>query len=129
MSEQAGELAAALASAEAAITRLSETVDVHRSTLLRVKIVFAMALAGLVLVAFGLLGVQYSQGRINDLQTTLQLETNRNHEAQCAMVLLFLQFESRTTTNPGYTAEQRALQVQAYKTLRQIGADLGCAPK
>lgn len=129
MSDLAGELTAALTSAEAAITRLSETVDVHQSALWRIKFAFALMTVLVVLVGYGLYAVNQNQDRINELQTALQVETDRNKSAQCAMVLLFLQFESRTTVNPSYSEEQRALQKQAYKTLRQIGTDLGCAPQ
>lgn len=123
----------ALEQANDAVTVLSDRLDLQEGTTRRIKranrivlfsVLFDVALT--LAVGYGLLGVDRNQGRINDLQETLQVQTERNRTAQCAVNALFLQFEPRTTVNPSYTDEQRAQQVQAYATLRQIGADLGC---
>jgi hypothetical protein len=129
MPERIAELTAALAGAERAIITLSETVDVHQSTLRRVKFAFALLLTLTALVGVGLYGVYHNQDRINHLQTALQVETERNKSSQCAMIALFLQFEPRTISNPSYTEEQRALQAQAYASLKDNSNKLGCMPR
>ncbi|WP_280448477.1 hypothetical protein [Nocardia brasiliensis] len=123
------ELAAALKDTEDAVERLSKTVDLTQSTLRKIKAAFAIGMVAVVL-ALAVGGfVWNNQNRINHLQDSMQVETNRNREAQCAMFALFLQYAPRTTTNPAYTEEQRAQQLQAYATLRQISVDLGCPGK
>lgn len=127
------ELTLALERSEQAVERLTTAVDVHESTLFRVKIVSGIALAGFildltltVLVALGLAGLGHNQDRINELQSEVSADTARNQRAQCAIIALFSQYESRTTKSPNYSEEEKAQQAKAYATLRQIGADLGC---
>jgi hypothetical protein len=133
MPDRATELAATLQATENAVRELSAQVSINEAAVKRARRASKLALIGLaadtiltVMFGLGLFGLNHNQDRINDLHHQLEVETVRNKEAQCAMVLLFLQFESRTTTNPSYTEAQRAQQVQAYQTLRQIRDDLGC---
>lgn len=136
MPDRANDLTVALGKTEKAVNRLSATVGVHESTLKRVSVASAVAMVGLlldltltILVGLGLAGVNHNQDRINELQDRVLIENARNKSAQCAFIALFLQFEPRTTVNPTYTEEQRAQQKEAYTTLRQIGADLGCVSR
>lgn len=127
------DLAGALERTEDAVQRLARTVDFNEATLRRVAVAISVGLAGLILdlvltvaVGWGYFGVTSNQDKISDLQESAQVETERNRSAQCAVNALLLQFAPRTTVNPSYTEEQRAQQIQAYQTLRQISADLGC---
>ncbi|MEU2106510.1 hypothetical protein [Nocardia sp. NPDC019255] len=133
MPDRATELATTLQATEQAVRELSQQVGINEVAVRRAKFAAKAALVGIVLdsiltvlVGLGLFGVDHNQDRINDLQTTQQVETQRNKAAMCAFITLFLQFEPRTTTNPAYSEQQRAQQIQAYGTLRQIGLDLGC---
>lgn len=133
MPDRATELATTLNRTEAALNALSKTVGINEKATRKAKFAANAALAGIVLdmvltvvVGWGLFGVNHNQTRINQLQSQLQSETERNRTAQCAQNRLFLQFEPRTTTNPSYSEEQRAQQVRLYATLRQIVADLQC---
>src|SRR6266702_2392115 len=128
------ELAEALERTEAALTDVSNTVEIHQATLHRGKVAFAVAIAGLildisltVLVGWGLFGVNHNHDRINTLQAAVQLETDRNNASQCAVIALFLQIAPKMLANSAYTPEQHAVQAQAYQTFQRIGQDLGCA--
>jgi hypothetical protein len=136
MPDRASELATTLKNTESAVRELSAQVTINEAATRRAKFASKAALVGIVLdmlltvlVGWGLLGVDHNQARLDELQAAQTAETNRNREAQCAMVLLFLQFEPRTTTNPSYSDDQRRQQVEAYQTLRQISSDLGCPPR
>jgi hypothetical protein len=120
------ELAAALKDTENAVERLTKTVNLTQSTLRKIKAAFAVGMIAVVLALCVGGFVWHNQSRINALQDQIQVETDRNREAQCAMFALFLQYAPRTTTNPAYTDEQRAQQMQLYQKLRQINSDLGC---
>lgn len=127
------ELAEALERTQAVLEELTGKVEIHQTTLRRNKIALRLAVFGLVLdmtltvlVGWGLFGVGGNQAKINQIQATQQTETDRTQSAECAFVTLFLQFEPKTINNPAYTADQHAIQAQAYSTLRQIGADLQC---
>lgn len=140
MPDRATELAQVLRDTERAVRELSDKVDVNEDAVREAKtaarsasLASKLALAGWVFdgiltvaIGFGLLGVDHNQDRVNQLQTDLQEQTERNRTAQCAVNGLFLQFEPRTLTNPSYTEEQKELQRQLYATLRQISTDLGC---
>jgi hypothetical protein len=133
MPERIPALQNSLAAAEAALEELSTAVRLDEQTLRRTRNTARVAVFGLllditltVLVGWGLVGVTDNQTRVNNLQSALQAETDRNSKAQCAFIALFLQFEPKTINNPAYTPEQHALQAQAYTTLRQIGTDLQC---
>ncbi|MFI5542082.1 hypothetical protein ACIA5H_37575 [Nocardia sp. NPDC051900] len=134
MPERIPALQTALAQAQTAIEKLSKKVDLDEHTLRRTKRTARLALFSVVLdltltalVGWGLVGVNDNQDRITTLQSTVQIETERTKTALCAVITLFLQFEPRTISNPTYTEEQRAQQVQAYQVLRQIDRDLGCS--
>ncbi|MFC9436923.1 hypothetical protein [Nocardia sp. NPDC057030] len=136
MPDRIPELMGALAKTEKAVVKLADTVEVHESTLKRVKIVSAGVMLGLaldltltVLVGVGMFGLGHSQQRINELQAQVSADTARNQQAQCAFIALFSQFESRTTRSPNYSDDEKVLQAKAYATLRQIGVDLGCVSK
>jgi hypothetical protein len=136
MPERIPELMKALENTEEAVNNLADTVEVHESTLKRVKIVSAGAVVGLVLdltltvlVGVGLFGLGHNQDRINQLQAQVSADTAHNKAAQCAFIALFSQFESRTTRSPTYSDDEKALQAKAYATLRQIGIDLGCVSR
>ncbi|MFE7798995.1 hypothetical protein [Nocardia sp. NPDC057440] len=127
MPDRASELATTLKNTENAVRELSAQVNLNEQAVRSAKFASRAALVGIAfdmlltaVVGWGLFGVDNNQDRIDELQS-------RNKRSTCAMVALFLQFEPRTTTNPGYTEEQRAQQVTAYQTLRQISHDLGCA--
>lgn len=133
MPDRATDLAQSLKDAEAAVKELGQKVDVTEATSRRAKFASAAAVFASAAALIGFVAVLVLIGRVNanqehisDLQTAQQESTERNRRGQCAMNQLFLQFEPRTTTNPTYSAEQRALQLEAYKTLRQISHDLGC---
>lgn len=136
MPERIPAIQQALADTEAALKELTGQVDFDEATLRRTKNTARVALFGLILditltvfVGWGLVGVNHDQTRINELQASVQAEADHSRLAQCAIITLFLQFEPKSLANPNYTAEQRALQVQAYQTLRQIGDNLGCVNK
>lgn len=147
MPDRGTELTQALRDTEDAVRELSEKVDINEATAAAAKTAAEdartaayksarasrVALAGWVFgtiltVAVGLvvLGVERNQDRIDELQRVQTAETDRNRQGQCAVNALFLQFEPRTITNPGYTEDQRRQQIAAYATLKQISADLGC---
>jgi hypothetical protein len=133
MPDRATELATTLKNTEQAVRDLSNQVSINETAVRRARRASTLALVGItldmiltVLFGLGLFGLNHNQDRINQIQTQQRIETERNTAAQCAFISLFLQFEPRTTTNPSYTDQQRAQQIQAYTTLRQIGVDLGC---
>lgn len=133
MSDRIPVLQEALASVEKALKALTDKADLTAVALRRVKRVTVLTVAGLILdftltlaVGWGWNTVHANQVRLNDLAASVQLESDRNKTAECAMVALFLQFEPKTLANPGYTPEQHTQQIQAYETLRQIARDLQC---
>ncbi|MEV0357094.1 hypothetical protein AB0H71_13635 [Nocardia sp. NPDC050697] len=112
---------------------LTEKISINEAAIRRAKfaantalVAFVLALVGIALIGLGLFRIDSNQDQINTLQSEQQVQTDRNKIATCAMVALFLQFEPRTLSNPAYTEEQKAEQVQAYARLRQTGIDLGC---
>lgn len=133
MPDRATQLAQSLQDAENALRDLSEKVTVNQATARRAKFAAKAALWGLgfhlilvALIAWGLYLVDTNQDRIEDLQQTQQVQTDRTRTAQCAVNALLLQFEPRTLSNPAYTEEQRQEQMRVYDTLRHINRDLGC---
>ena len=126
MPDRATDLAQSLKDAEEAVKELGRKVDVTEATSRRAKFASAAAVVAAAAALIGVVMAVVLTARVEANQERIAELNERNRTAQCAVNSLFLQFEPRTTTNPAYSEEQRAQQLEAYKTLRRISADLGC---
>lgn len=122
MTERIDGIVTALDEVAVVLKGLDKTVHIHEHTLRLVKALLAAFLIAIILALFML----YRQDR---LQRDVRTESDTTRTALCAEISLFLQFESRMTSNPTYTPAQVAQQLGAYKILRQIHADLECATR
>lgn len=122
MPERIAGIVTAIEEVTAVLRALDKTVHIHEHTLRLVKALSAALLIAIILALFLL----YRQDR---LQREVRTESDTTRTALCAEISLFLQFESRTTSNPTYTPAQVAQQLGAYKILRQIQADLECTTR
>jgi hypothetical protein len=87
-----------------------------------------LGLLAVMIVGMGIGGyfIDRNQDQISEIQRSQEAETRLNRSSQCAMVNMFLSYETATNRSAVLSPEEKAQRNQGYLVIHKIHDDLGC---